>query len=186
MQGAIYHIDRATSITRKLTNFAKPIREVSIRPVAMERELQEVLALVGHDLALQKIEVRKDLHVELPEILVDRGQFQEILFNLIRNAGQAIQPPGTIWVRAYPRNGGSVRIEIADTGCGIPPDKLGKIFDPFFTTKDPGKGTGLGLFIVRQIIERNKGRISVESAVGRGTTFFLDFPGAVTAEGLAR
>ena len=58
------------------------------------------------------------------------------------------------------------------------PDKLGKIYDPFFTTKEPGKGTGLGLFIVRQIVERNRGRISVESTVGKGTTFFLAFPAA--------
>lgn len=71
---------------------------------------------------------------------------------------------------------GHVRIEIEDTGSGISPDKLGKIYDPFFTTKEPGKGTGLGLFIVRQIVERNRGRISVESTVGKGTTFFLDFP----------
>jgi signal transduction histidine kinase len=98
------------------------------------------------------------------------------LFNLIRNAAQAIKPPGTIWVRAHSEGENQIRIEIADTGGGIPPDKLNKIYDPFFTTKEPGKGTGLGLFIVRQIVERNKGRISVESTVGKGTTFFLDFP----------
>ena len=81
-------------------------------------------------------------------------------------------------------------IEMEDTGSGIPADKLEKIYDPFFTTKEPGsaftpsvkaKGTGLGLFIVRQIIERNKGRISVQSTVGQGTTFFLDFPAASPA-----
>ena len=113
--------------------------------------------------------------------MADRGQVEEILFNLIRNAGQAIEPPGTIWIRAHANGDAQVRIEIADTGCGIPSDTLGKIFDPFFTTKEPGKGTGLGLFIVRQIIERNRGRISVESTVGRGTTFFLDFPSATVA-----
>ena len=74
-----------------------------------------------------------------------------------------------------------MRIEIADTGSGIDSDKLKKIFDPFFTTKEPGKGTGLGLFIVRQIIERNKGRISVESEVGKGTTFTLEFPAAAVS-----
>ena len=109
-------------------------------------------------------------------LLADR-QLQEVLFNLVRNAGQAIAPPGTITIRARLHEG-NVRVEIEDTGSGIPPDKLGKIYDPFFTTKEPGKGTGLGLFIVRQIVERNKGRISVESAVGKGTTFFLDFPAA--------
>jgi len=131
---------------------------------------------VGHDLKLEKIEVKTELAPGLPPIVVDRRQFQEVLFNLIRNAAQAIKPPGTITVRAGEVAGGQVRVEIADTGSGIPPEKLGKIYDPFFTTKEPGKGTGLGLFIVRQIVERNRGRIWVESEVGKGTTFFLEFP----------
>jgi signal transduction histidine kinase len=115
---------------------------------------------------------------------VDRSQLQEILFNLIRNAGQAIDPPGMIAIRGYARGPAHVRIEITDTGCGIPSETIGKIFDPFFTTKEPGKGTGLGLFIVRQIVERNRGRISVESAVGRGSSFFLDFLSAAGAGAL--
>ena len=135
-----------------------------------------MLLLIGHDLQLEKITVEQDIQPSLPPIVVDQRQFQEVLFNLMRNAGQAIRPPGTITVRAHTGSGTHVRIEIADTGNGIPPEKLDKIYDPFFTTKDPGKGTGLGLFIVRQIVERNKGRITVESTVGKGTTFFLDFP----------
>jgi len=185
MQGAIYHIDRATTITRKLSSFAKPIREVSIQRVAISREVDEVLALVGKDLELEKIDVQKEIPRDLPEVLADRSQIQEILFNLIRNAGQAISPPGTIWIRAQARGEDQVRVEIADTGCGIAPETLGKIFDPFFTTKEPGKGTGLGLFIVRQIVERNKGRIAVESTVGRGSSFLLDFPRASGASGRA-
>ena len=86
-----------------------------------------------------------------------------------------IQPPGAITVRAFAEHG-NVRIAIRDTGHGIPEERLGKVFDPFFTTKEPGKGTGLGLFIVRQIVERNGGRISVESEENVGTTFYLDFP----------
>jgi len=184
MRVALQQIDRATAITQKLSNFAKPIKEPTAQPVAVGKEVDEVLLLVGHDLELGKIEVKQEVDPQLPPILVDRRQLQEVLFNLIRNAGQAIQPPGTIWVRGYARDG-QVRIEIADTGSGIAPDKLSKIYDPFFTTKEPGKGTGLGLFIVRQIIERNKGRISVESVVGKGTTFFLDFPAAKAAPAAA-
>jgi signal transduction histidine kinase len=179
-------IDRATAITQKLSNFAKPIKEPTSQPVSVEHEVDEVLTLVGHDLKLERIEVAKDLPKDLPPIVVDRRQLQEVLFNLIRNAGQAIAPPGRISVRARLYRDELVRIEIEDTGSGISPDKLSKIYDPFFTTKEPGKGTGLGLFIVRQIVERNKGRISVESTVGKGTTFFLDFmaakPTPVTAK----
>ena len=185
MQVALKQIDRATAITQKLSNFAKPIKEAKAQAVPVEQEIDEVLMLVGHDLKLEKIDVRKEIEPGLPSIVVDRRQLQEVLFNLLRNAGQAIIPPGSITVRAAQRDS-QVRIEIADTGTGIPPDKLEKIYDPFFTTKEPGKGTGLGLFIVRQIVERNKGRISLESAVGKGTTFFLDFPAANAAELLLR
>ncbi len=178
MRVALKQIDRATAITQKLSNFAKPIKDISAQPVSVPQEVDEVLLLVGHDLQLEKIEVVKEMQADMPQIVVDRRQFQEVLFNLVRNAGQAIKPPGTISVRAHVTAEGLVRIEIADTGSGIPADKLEKIYDPFYTTKEPGKGTGLGLFIVRQIVERNKGRISLESTIGKGTTFFLDFPAA--------
>jgi len=178
LQVALKQIDRATAITQKLSNFAKPIKDPSIQPVSVEQEVGEVLLLVGHDLTLEKIAFEPEIPPDLPSITVDRRQFQEVLFNLIRNAAQAITPPGTIRVRARTHEDGRVRIEIEDTGSGIAPDKLGKIYDPFFTTKEPGKGTGLGLFIVRQIVERNRGRIAVESTVGKGTVFFLDFPAA--------
>ena len=67
-------------------------------------------------------------------------------------------------------------IEIEDTGHGIPEDRLDQIFNPFYTTKAPGKGTGLGLFIVRQVVQRNRGIISVRSKMGEGTTFTVEFP----------
>ncbi|MBI4004389.1 MAG: hypothetical protein HY353_05140, partial [Candidatus Omnitrophica bacterium] len=176
MQVALKQIDRATAITQKLSNFAKPIKEPTAQPVSVAKEMDEVLALVGHDLNIQKITITKEIDPNLPDIVVDRRQFQEVLFNLIRNAGQAIKPPGTIWVRAFVHEGRSVRIEIQDTGSGMNPETLAKIYNPFFTTKEPGKGTGLGLFIVRQIVERNRGRIAVESTLGKGTTFSLEFP----------
>ena len=185
MSGTLKQIDRATAITQKLSNFAKPIKEPTAQPASVAQEVDEVLLLVGHDLALERVEVIKQIPPDLPSILVDRRQFQEVLFNLMRNAAQAIAPPGTITVRALVGDRSQVRIEIEDTGSGIPPDKLGKIYDPFFTTKEPGKGTGLGLFIVRQIIERNKGRIAVESTIGKGTTFSLEFPAAKVAAVMA-
>jgi signal transduction histidine kinase len=175
MRGAVYHIDRATAITQKLSSFAKPIRERLTQPVSVAAEVGEVLTLVGYDLKLEQIEIRQGIPSDLPLIAVDRRQFQEVLFNLIRNAGQAIHPPGLITIRASHAEG-RVRIDIADTGTGIPADRIGKIYDPFFTTKDAGQGTGLGLFIVRQIVEQNEGRILVKSIEGEGTTFSLEFP----------
>ncbi|MBI3321746.1 MAG: GAF domain-containing protein [Candidatus Omnitrophica bacterium] len=175
MRVSLKQIDRATAITQKLSNFAKPVKEPTTQPVSVAQEVDEVLFLVRHDLKLEKIDVETAIQPDLPAIVADRRQLQEVLFNIVRNAGQAITPPGTITIRASQYEG-AVRITIADTGSGIPPDQLDKIYDPFFTTKEPGKGTGLGLFIVRQIVERNRGRISVESTVGKGTTFFLDFP----------
>ena len=175
MRVALKQIDRATAITQKLSNFAKPIKDPTAQTVSIEQEIDEVLILVGHDLKLEKIEVVKEIEPGLPQIVADRRQLQEVLFNLVRNAGQAIKPPGTIWVRAR-TSSGLVRVEITDTGSGISEENLKKIYNPFFTTKEPGKGTGLGLFIVRQIVERNKGRIGVESIVGKGTTFSLEFP----------
>ena len=108
----------------------------------------------------------------------DKKQFQEVLFNLIRNAGQAIGEKGRITITAKEENS-TVFIDVQDTGSGIPEDKIKQLFNPFFTTKDPGKGTGLGLFIVRQVVEKNGGKIYLkESKVGEGTTFRLEFPAA--------
>ena len=107
----------------------------------------------------------------------NKKQLQEVFFNLIRNAAQAMGEKGKITITAA-SDDHRTRVEIEDTGPGIPPDKLEQIFNPFYTTKEPGKGTGLGLFIVRQIVERNHGKISVKSKVGEGTTFTLEFPAA--------
>ena len=87
---------------------------------------------------------------------------------------------GTIALSGLSSNGTAI-IKISDNGSGIPPDKIAQIFNPFFTTKEPGKGTGLGLFIVKQVIERNKGTITVESQEDVGTTFTLSFPVAQQA-----
>ena len=110
----------------------------------------------------------------MPHIVADRKQLQEIFFNITRNAEQAIKGSGEITIRAFQSNG-KVQVEIEDTGEGISSRDLEQIFDPFFTTKEPGKGTGLGLFIVKQIVEKNNGEISVKSREGKGTVFTLLF-----------
>ena len=181
MNKVIKETDRATAITKKLSSFAKPAKGEA-EFVNIDKEVDDVLGLVGYELKLEKIEFEKEIDKDLPHILVDRKQFQEVLFNLIRNAGQAIGEKGRIAVIAK-QDRGMVSIDIKDTGSGIPEDKLKELFNPFFTTKEPGKGTGLGLFIVRQVVEKNGGKIYLkETKVGEGTTFRIEFPAASAQE----
>ena len=175
MEKVIKETDRATSITKKLSSFAKPGKGDINEDVDISNEIDEVMSLVGHDLELNKIKFNKNIPNDFPHIRADRKQLQEILFNLIRNAAQAIEGQGNITVKAT-KDDRSVFIDIEDTGKGIPENRLDQIFNPFYTTKAPGKGTGLGLFIVRQIIQRNRGAVTVRSKEGEGTTFTLQFP----------
>ncbi|MFH1664812.1 MAG: ATP-binding protein [Candidatus Omnitrophota bacterium] len=174
MRKVIKETDRATVITRKLSSFAKPAKGEMADNVQVEKELEEVISLVEHDLSLDDITVSREIQTGLPPISADRKQLQEIFFNIIRNAAQSIRGKGEIIVRIFAA-AGKVRIDIADNGAGINKMYLDRIFDPFFTTKDPGEGTGLGLFIVKQIIERNNGSISVESLPEEGTVFHIAF-----------
>jgi signal transduction histidine kinase len=181
MAKVIRETDRATAITKKLSSFAKPAKgEAEL--VYIKKELDEIFGLVNYELKLDKIELEKNIADDLSCILVDRKQFQEVLFNLLRNACQAIGEKGKITVAAKEAND-RITIDIQDTGTGVAPDKIKELFNPFFTTKDPGKGTGLGLFIVRQIVEKNGGRIYMkDTRVDGGTTFTIEFPAAVRQE----
>jgi signal transduction histidine kinase len=176
MTKVIRETDRATAITKKLSSFAKPSKLSSFEEVTVEKEIDEVVELVGHDLKINNIEIQKDFPENFPLISADRKQIQEVLFNLIRNSAQAMdKKDGRIVLSGFIDNG-SVVIRVSDNGSGISSDKINRIFNPFYTTKAPGKGTGLGLFIVKQVVERNHGSIAVESQEGVGTTFTLKFP----------
>ena len=181
MNKVIHETDRATSITKRLSSFAKPSKGVISNDINIKDEIDEVLALVGYELKLDKIDIAKEVNEGIPFITGDKKQLQEVFFNLIRNAAQAISERGRITVRAKEEYG-KIIIEIEDTGHGIPQGKINQIFNPFYTTKEPGKGTGLGLFIVRQVVERNGGKISVKSVVGKGTTFTLEFSATIKAK----
>jgi signal transduction histidine kinase len=92
------------------------------------------------------------------------------------NAFQAMNGGGSLLLRAYSSEDRSISVQIADTGTGIPKQTLAHIYEPFYTTKKTGKGTGLGLFITKKLVESFSGTISVESTEGEGTCFTLSFP----------
>ena len=104
------------------------------------------------------------------------GKLQQVFLNLFINARDAMAEGGLLTVRTRSEAGFAV-IEVADTGQGIPPEYLARIYDPFFTTKGPKKGTGLGLSISYGIVHEHEGNIEVDSSVGNGTRFRLEFPG---------
>jgi two-component system NtrC family sensor kinase len=169
--------DRAAKIVQNLLSFARRRRaekELSNLNVLIER----VLDLRGYELRVKSIEVYADLDPELPETMVDANQIQQVLFNVIINAEQAMvakDGQGTLTVRSRASDG-TITLSFHDDGTGMPAETLRRIFDPFFTTKDTGEGTGLGLTISYGIIEDHGGRIWADSQPGRGTTFYIELP----------
>jgi signal transduction histidine kinase len=172
---------RATKITTGMLSYAraKGDRRESMSLIQL---VQDVLVLVEKDLQMHRVRLQTDFLGE-PCAEVNASQVQQVLLNLIINARQAMDGGGllTISVRTNATDG-MAEIAVRDTGSGIPADKLPRIFDPFFTTKtvdEQGQGgTGLGLALCKEVMEAHRGRIRVESALGKGTTFTLRFPSA--------
>jgi signal transduction histidine kinase len=142
--------------------------------------VEEILVLTDKDLSKHRIHVEKKYEGR-PEAWVVPGQLEQVLLNLVINARQAMPRGGRlrIEVRDNPHTQ-MVEIKVADTGTGIPVDRLPLIFEPFYTTKEPDEhghgGTGLGLSVCRQIVEQHHGRIRVESVVGKGSAFTVKLP----------
>ncbi len=170
---------RAATITSSMLGFARKNsnrRETS----DIVGLVEEVLVLTEKDLSKHHIQV--ETHFESrPQVPIIPGQIEQILLNLVINARQAMPRGGRLKISVRENaQTHMVEVRIADTGCGIAPEKLRLIFEPFYTTKKPDDenhgGTGLGLSVCRQIIEQHHGRIRVESLVGKGSTFTVKLP----------
>ena len=138
--------------------------------------LDASLALVKNQAQFQNITIVLDYSPDIPAIMADPHQLEQVFINILLNASHAMETGGTLKIatKLCGEHGGVV-VRIADTGCGIPEENLSKIFDPFFTTKET-KGTGLGLSVSYGIINSHGGIIEVESTVGVGTTFTIHLP----------
>ncbi|MCS6860051.1 MAG: ATP-binding protein [Abditibacteriales bacterium] len=161
---------------RVIENLLQFAREAKHEPTWLDVNalLKGCLTLAEKDIALQGVKVVERLE-EVPLVFAGEDDFKQIFSNLILNAVQAMPAGGTLTLTTTAHDG-AVVVSVTDTGHGIPDDVMEHIFDPFFTTKEPGKGTGLGLSICRKIIERMNGSISVQSTVGKGTTFTVRLP----------
>jgi predicted Zn finger-like uncharacterized protein len=168
--------NRCTNIIQNLLKFARQ-EKVDFQSVDLNLVADDAMAIVEHQLEMNKVKIKKDLQTSLPKISGNANQIQQVLINLMINAQQAMEgSPGEVEVTTTGNRNGHVEVRISDDGPGIPEDLRAKIFEPFFTTKAVGKGTGLGLSVSYGIIKEHKGDITVESSPETGTTFVLQFP----------
>lgn len=171
---------RAAKITNSVLGMARN-RAAGFEPTNLQELIEEALVLLERELSKYRITVEKQ-YSEAPPVQAIGNQIQQVVLNLLINARQAMPNGGQVLIRIEPDPSAKmVNLVIRDTGAGIPSEKLRRIFDPFFTTKtgpdETGKGgTGLGLSACRNIIEAHRGRIRVESTVGKGTQFTIKLP----------
>ena len=161
---------RARGIVKQLLSFS---RDAAINPVNFDinETIRESIKTLSLQEALQGISIELNLADDLPAIYADQIQIEEVLWNIMANAADAITSPGVIAISTC-RNETEIIITIADTGAGVPEEYLDKIFDPFFSTKGTA-GTGLGLAVSYDIIKKHGGNIDVFSTVNEGTTFTI-------------
>ncbi len=164
--------DRIKKIVIDLKDFAHPGEEV-VQSTDINNGLDSTLNVVNNELKY-KATVHKDFG-KIPTVKGVPQQLNQVFMNILVNAAQAIEKKGDIHIKTWAADQ-DVKITISDTGCGIPEENLKKIFDPFFTTKEIGKGTGLGMNIVYNIIQKHQGTIEVQSEIGKGTTFTISLP----------
>ena len=170
--------ERSVRIVRNLLDFAQPGAVEKTR-TSINNAVEAVVALRKHQLELENIELEVQLQPDLPSVMADSHEIQQVIFNLILNAEQAIadaQPSGRIVIKTE-EAGQIIRLMVSDDGPGSLDEHLPRLFDPFFTTKEVGKGTGLGLSISYGIIKGHGGIIRAERGEASGMTFTIELPG---------
>ena len=173
--------ERAAKITGTILAQARN-RGDSLEPTDLGQIVESSLVLLEREMRKYRVAVETDLSDATPRIHASGNQIQRVLLNLLINARQAMPSGGTVLIRVAPSSdGAAVELTVRDSGSGIPPESLPKIFEPFYSTKsgpdESGKGgTGLGLAACKDIIDAHRGRVRVESTVGRGTAFIIRLP----------
>jgi two-component system, NtrC family, sensor kinase len=167
---------RCGELVKNLLTFSRT-SPMNVEPADLNAVIDRCVRLVQHQMELTGIQLQSDLADDLPRVLCDPAQIEQVVLALIMNAIDAMPRGGNLWLNTKTLEPGEhVEIRVRDDGMGIPPEILPQIFEPFLTTKESGHGVGLGLAISRGIMERHNGHITVESEPGKGTTFILTLP----------
>jgi signal transduction histidine kinase len=167
-------IGRTQAIIRNLLEFSRE-SGVEIESVDVNELLERTVQLLHKYVETSRVRVVTEL-ADIPPCAANANAMRQILLNLVTNAVQAMPEGGELRLRTERPSTDRIRLQVEDTGVGIPPDRLTRIFDPFYTTKAPGQGTGLGLSVVHSVVQRYGGEISVTSRPNHGTTFTIDLP----------
>lgn len=166
-------VDRIARTVRSLLDFCRPKNE-DMSTLDIVEIINQIVALVEKQFLREKCVIKKDLPQNLPRVKGFNDEIKQVFLNLLMNAKDSMPQEGEVLVLAR-RNEDTLEIEFSDTGCGISEENIPKVFEPFFTTKEEGKGTGLGLWICYEIIQRHGGTIVAKSK-DQGTSFLITLP----------
>lgn len=167
-------VERAKVMVRSLLEFSRK-KDFSRKPLPLKNLVEDTVRLIQGDIPTH-VEVSISVDDDL-WIVVDKQRIEQALLNIVKNAIDAITDEGKVSICAKENvRNRTVDLRIQDTGVGIEPENIEKVFNPFFTTKSDGKGSGLGLFVAREIIQEHGGVIDMDSTVGEGTTFLIKLP----------
>ena len=169
---------RCKTIVENLLSFSRKSRTRPV-PVDIKQLIENTLSIIRHQIELQSIKLTTNYEAKLPSISGNVNQLQQAFTNIIINAQHAMPKGGKLNIRVSTKMEDGkkhLKISFKDSGCGIPKENLEKVFEPFFTTKQDWKSVGIGLSITYQIVKEHKGTITVESDIGKGTTFMITLP----------
>jgi two-component system NtrC family sensor kinase len=176
LQKIVKETSRCKDIVKGLLEFARP-KELEMSPLSVSDIVDKALSFMETQALFQNIHIEKKYSASLPKIVADGAQLQQVFFNIVHNAAEAMQGSGSLTIStAISEDKKYIDIKFVDTGPGIDEEDKKRLFEPFFTTKEVGKGTGLGLAISYSIIRKHDGAIEAYSQIGKGSTFVVKLP----------
>jgi len=174
LEDIVGQVERASATVRNLLDFTRVEKHVFVS-LSLDEVVREARRLLANEAEINRVEFRIEMPDDLPRVQGNPRDLQQVFLNLFLNGIQAMPKGGVLTVRGR-TNDLAVEVDVTDTGVGIPEENIGSVFDPFFTTKEVGEGTGLGLAVSYQIMEKHNGSITLHSKVGQGTTFTVRLP----------